>query len=980
MRRWQKVTLTGIAALGILVLGALLIFFSQPVQHRIVARLVDPRPEDVFTIEHARVGLTRTEIRGFNLQRPDIGYRVDYLDADLSVWDIYFRRHVNIGDITATGVEFDYTRFTDVPRPEDPDPLDGLLGELDVPVMLTIGQGMMEGRLLMPGTGEAPLTVAFRIEGGGLAPGAEGDFDLEAFITDPNADGWLRELEARGKIALRQSESGVFERLRSTFQLHVHGQEVPMEELIAEIEMLQTAEGEDYTAALYHAAAGERVQPLLQLDAQFSDADRAFRGDWKTWAERGQVAGFLMVRRLPEFSGEGEGRFIFSTEDKALRVAGRFRALMEELDIVASEMREVGGVTTEIRFDFNRDDEWLRLEELRLEILSNRSGQRVLAASTHQPMRYHRETQRFASAEGEKELLMEILLEGTPIEWAGLFRGDEEADRLIFTGGDVAGRLLLSAQNGGLVAEIPESLEASGINASAAGLTLISDAGWRTEGALSWVDGQIGVRLDPMVFTLKGREVARLSGRFSQIEEIVTLRLQADLPPILSQPGIGPTNLVRGRLEGEFEGHLRGSMRGALIFLEGRARGAEGDLSPVYVDLQMNWTDEGAWRFHLPVVLDREGEPTRIALSGEAWTGTEENRFDLRLKGEHVFIDSLMDLVQAFLPQDREPAPEETYEEPFWSGSRMTLEISVETLQFQQGYSIESLQARAVSTPDSIDLSAEAVVLGSRVSTQALLSFNPEVSRPYQLEGDLQAQMVNTGVLFRAIQGRPPTVEGLFSFGGRFRGDGGFPGELSRRLQGDLQLESEGGVLRLFRTENPLVALGIGLAGLLGGIGGELGTIGEIAGEFAFVPYDTFQAHFSRDENLFYQLRDLTILAPELHISAFGTIEHHEGREFGEQPMNLQVNLGARGELEEILGRAGLLGDQRDALGYRQTRTPFSVEGTPGDLSIDPLFSVILGAVLELAVPIPGRAAQERERAFPPRDEDYGSSPRENRN
>lgn len=138
----------------------------------------------------------------YGLERPDITYRADELFADLSVWDVFFREHVNLSAIEATGLEFDFSHFWRIPRPDDPDPFDGILGELDVPVKLTIGRAAVEGRAFLPGAEEDPLTISFTVEGGGVAVGETGRFAIDILVKDPAAEGWRRELRVgRDRLA-----------------------------------------------------------------------------------------------------------------------------------------------------------------------------------------------------------------------------------------------------------------------------------------------------------------------------------------------------------------------------------------------------------------------------------------------------------------------------------------------------------------------------------------------------------------------------------------------------------------------------------------------------------------------------------------------------------------------------------------------------------------------------------------------------------
>lgn len=961
-------------AISVLLLVALFALFSQPVQKRILARLVNPRAGDHFAVEHARIGFTRTEIRGFVLDRPDISYRVEFLDADLSIWDIYFNRHVKIGDIKATGVEFDFARFTKVPRPEDPNPLEGLLGELDVPVKLSIGEGLMEGRLLLPGVGEEPLTIRYRIKGGGLAPGESGKFSLNAVIEDRKAEGWLRELELKGDIVLGESTDGVFESLTTDAKIHVLGVKIPVEELILNVKMQKTAEGEDYLGSIYHAGDDEALRPLLQVDASFAYDDRMFRGNWEAWAERGQVAGYLYVARLPEFSGQGNGKFSYDNDEKSLWIAGSFDAETGELQIVAAEMQGLGGVTAATEFEFLRDDDWLLLEAFHLHISSTKSGETLVVVDSKNPLRYDRKEARITGT-AERTDLMDIAVTTAPIEWIGLFRGEEAGNMPLLVDGNISGELLLSAFNGGILVETLAPLTAFPVTAAAQGNVLLEDAGLEVSGAFSWIDSEIGIRVDPLLFTVDKQMAIQIEGRYSQIENEFSARIQADLPVFLKEHIVSIENLSSGLLEAEVQGDAFGSFQGGLVLRETVIEATGEKLPPVYLNFQVEPDEQRNWHLNLPLSIDREGKPFGFTLSGTVFPDDKNSSFDLALTGEHIFLETLLDYKNAFArsetkPSTKDSSPEDpTDDTPFLANWNGHLGIAFDTIQFPGGYSLEQIRTQIDTDSANLKLVTDAVFLGSQISADAHLGITDQGTTPYQFSGEIHADHADFGALFRALQhNRPPTLEGVFTIDSTLRSDAKNLGDLLTGMRGDIRFSSDGGVLRLFHSEDILVNLGLSFAGLLGGIGGEYGTIVEIAEEFAHIPYDEAKIRIERTDNLDFLLRDLQVLAPEFHLEGIGVLEHVEGRKFSAQPVNLELKLGTRGELEQLLARAELLSETRDPLGYRALKKPFSLSGSFSELQVNPLVSVVVGAIFELMVPSPGTAGKAREEAAPPRE------------
>ncbi len=698
-----------------------------------------------------------------------------------------------------------------------------------------------------------------------------------------------------------------------------------------------------------------------------------FRGDWRAWAERGQIAGYLYVARLPEFSGQGAGDFSYDSDRKSLLVSGNFSAATGELDSVAPEMQGLGGIAAETEFEVLRDNDWLLLENFRARISSSKSGELLVAIDTKNPLRYDRAEARITSTEDRAEL-MDISVTSAPIEWAGLFRDDQESAQPLLINGNISGRLLLSAYDGGLLVETLAPLSAYPVTAAAQGKVLLEDAGLQMSGAFSWIDSQIGLRLDPMEFTVDDQLAIRIDGNFSQIEDRIEARISANLPVFLREGFAGIYNLAAGMLAGEFEGNTAGAFRGGFVLRDAVAASGEA-IPPIYLDFRVEPQEENSWQFAFPFRIDREGKPFGFTLSGNTVMHNENRALDLRLQGEHIFLETLLDFQNAFAPSDEdEPASEsdaasEPPTQPFWHDWNANLEIAFDTIQFAGGYSLDSIDALLETSGPRLTLNGDAVLLGSELSTSAAIHFSPGQPTPYELDGEIHAGNVDIGALFQASQpDRPPTLEGIFAIDTNLRSRGKTPSELLADLRGAIEFISDEGVLRLFYTENPFVNFGLSFAGLLGGIGGEFGTIVEIAEEFAFIPYDRVFVRIERNDALDLLLRELTVLTPEFHLRGAGVLEHVEDRELTSQPLSMEFQLAARGQLEELLARAGMLSDQRDRLGFRELQEPFEISGTISELEVNPLISVVVGAVFELMVPTPGRAEEAAERAAPPRE------------
>src|SRR5690606_12911330 len=106
---------------------------------------------------------------------------------------------------------------------------------------------------------------------------------------------------------------------------------------------------------------------------------------------------------------------------------------------------------------------------------------------------------------------------------------------------------------------------------------------------------------------------------------------------------------------------------------------------------------------------------------------------------------------------------EEPVKQPFWNDWNARIDIAFDTIQFSGGYSLETIDASLKTENPGLTFGGDAVFLGSQLSADAAIRFSKDQPAPYQLDGEIQANNVDLGALFRAAQpGRPPTLEGIY--------------------------------------------------------------------------------------------------------------------------------------------------------------------------------------------------------------------------
>jgi hypothetical protein len=192
-------------------------------------------------------------------------------------------------------------------------------------------------------------------------------------------------------------------------------------------------------------------------------------------------------------------------------------------------------------------------------------------------------------------------------------------------------------------------------------------------------------------------------------------------------------------------------------------------------------------------------------------------------------------------------------------------------------------------------------------------------------------------------------------------GNGSTLADAIQAAHGDLQVTGKSGVFRALsadltdrvqKTQSTVETIG----GILGAVtGSEKYTdmanksqiLTEISSALAEIPFDQMVATAVRDEKLNIVLKDFTVISPEVRLTGGGEIRHVEGVAILAQPLNLRLNLGARGRFAGLLKRAGLLDSTQDSLGYTGFLQPIKIGGTLAATDTSELRSALLNSALE---------------------------------
>ncbi len=439
-----------------------------------------------------------------------------------------------------------------------------------------------------------------------------------------------------------------------------------------------------------------------------------------------------------------------------------------------------------------------------------------------------------------------------------------------------------------------------------------------------------------------------------------TLNFNLEVPALASQPVFdGAHQVAEGHASGEIRATLGATRQvEARLTVNGLVGRDGGQLLPVAnLSFRALVDPEGKMSVQAPLLLDRAGQRSDLLFYLEVKPLGRIFSIDGKLTGERVELADAMGLMGVFsaravhrAPDSGRPnaAPKITADSvAAWSRFKGQLLLDIKSVTSGKDWSMTGLTGVVTMDSSLISLQNLEATFGakSQLNAKAGLQFSGG-SQPYQLTGDFSLNEFDVGKLLKAVEpGKPPTVEGLFSVTGRFKGNGETMGRTLDQTHGQFDLTSRQGVCRLLqRTTNKVsltskaVEIGASMLGSLLGSEKANKAAEKVAGQNYFVDqlaqgigefnYDQLSLRLVRDETLNFSLQDISLISPEIRLLGKGSISHVSGKSILDQPMNVTLSLAARGKTEQLLGKLRLVDGTRDEVGYARAKEPVNIGGS----------------------------------------------------
>lgn len=949
----RKVLLIAAVPAGLVVVAAGLACLPG-VQTWAARRALASQPDLQAELGQLSVGLGGARVTDLVIEQPGLKLTLPSAEIDLPLIAAA-RGRVDISRLVARGwtVELTDTAGTVATQaPAEPaakpDPR-ALFDALRLPVALSLAQIDVQGRVRQA-AGEATITLT----GGGLRPGEEGRFELDATFT-PDASAGLPagDIDLDATLTARLRDEQTLDQLGLDLTARTGGNT-----LRAKIASRRAADGADTHAVSVivddHA--------LVSLDLALAAGSGQATGGWKLDVRDRDVAPFLPGQTLPAFTATGEGRF--SSDPQGLRpeVSGALRVALSELERLSPELASLGALNLDAAFEVALAGEQVAVRALKVDLAG---AEPVLSVEALQPFTVDPATRSLQAKEPLTDLAR-ISLTGLPLAWAQPWLGD-----LQLTGGPARGEWRVTAGPDNVRVRPVAALTVDGISLDQAGQPLLRAVDLSVAVGARLKDGDLAAELLELSARSGGRTLLKATAQGGPAA--VKGTLEAELPALLAQPvAKGSADVVAGRIQADFDAALADGWKAGLNLAVTGLRASKPLVLPeVSLKLSASGDKDGAIRAELPVVLTAADRRSDLLVKADVKPGEPVTRFAGSVTGALVHVQDLQ-VLAALAPSSpaqptapAKPAADEkpAAGEPFWAGFEGKLTLLLARVVYAPGVEVKDVTGELSVDRDAISLKQLDALIGAsgRLSVSGSLKNEPEKKKPYALAGDLSLTGFDPGPFLKPDNARrPPVLEGSFDVKGTLVGRATDPAELADTALGKVDVTGRQGTLRALgvkvETAAKLAPVASSALGFLGAVTGNEDAIkyagrarvgAEVAQQLSAVQFERLDMTLQRAQNNDLAIKDIVLQAPAVRLTGGGGITHRAGVPLLLQPLNLQLNLSANGRLANGLASLKLLGTEPDAAGYFPLSESIKLDGSLAEVGTSQLERLIRRALTQ---------------------------------
>lgn len=906
------------------------------------------------TVERIAVGTGGATITGLVIEQPGVKISLPSLRADVPLVAAA-RGSIKLSSLVARDIVIDYDPVAAAahaaaqPPAEPPaapaKPFAGILNAVELPALTADGIDLA-GVLRV--AGPQPFTARFSLSGGGLAAGKEGRLELK--VTAEAARGsdvsttvsLLPTLDAAGQLSalavlLDASAKGFLLSKPSTLR--------------GEVAIARDGVGESWRVRLI-----AQNKNLLELDTRWAPGAASLPGKWKLDITDADLAPFSPLPMLPTLLLAGAGDLTL-TDDNRLSLSGDLRVAVDGVESLG--LPELGALALTTSFDLAASATEAKINAFKLEVVS--VADPVLMVEAKQAFTYDLATSKITSTRATEELLAVRLL-SVPAQWVKMFVPDLTLGEPSFGAWSVrpdgdaiaiesTAPFVLSKVRYGTDAEPLLALDALQVD----GLSVRADAA-----------GYVAT-VAKLSLVAQGVDIVSVKANAAQKKGaplVLHAQLTALLAPLTNQPALsGQTRISAGRALVILDATVAESSEvAAEVRISGLRAAGSDDLPDVLMQAEVKQDAAGAITLKLPLTVTNRA-PQRISdlelsatVAPVTDTPTPTRHVVAKLSAQTLHVPDL----QAFAALATETAPSspqapaepvEPADAPLWAGVTGELEIALDRIVYGPGIEFTNTNGRLALTQSDINLERMRTLLGTGggIDISGALRWL-DSSRTYALDVRMSGQELAAGPLLKALN---PTasvpLEGIYELAGTVKGEGIDPASAALAAAIDLRLKGSKGMIRSLDFDtNRFARAGstvAGVAGLLGTLSGNpaiaekaamVTALNNVVRSLTNLAYDEFDLAVSRAPSGAVEIGKFSIVSPTLRIDGDGGLGNLAGLSLWQQPLKLNLQLGARESLARdftILRILKPLPLDATAADYAALVEPVTLDGTLRNIS-----------------------------------------------
>lgn len=278
------------------------------------------------------------------------------------------------------------------------------------------------------------------------------------------------------------------------------------------------------------------------------------------------------------------------------------------------------------------------------------------------------------------------------------------------------------------------------------------------------------------------------------------------------------------------------------------------------------------------------------------------------------------------------PVPAANPVGPPWEGYVGEINVSIAELVLSSGQILSEVKALASVSEPLLRLQELSASLHSgKINGMGELSYSSRQRMAYAVRSDLSFAKMNPAA-FAKEPGAAFPVQGLFDGRTQLSGQGATLEQALDGIEGEVLVTGGEGVLTAFKLD-ARSNLGLIGAGILGQSLNRPGisALAKTVPYFENMPYSEFTLRLQRQSDKRILIPELRFTGRNVLIDGSGSIAASSLKDVMRQPLDLKLELGAKGQLVDYLETLKLLGPNTAADGFRRWDKALQIGGSLSD-------------------------------------------------